>query len=149
MGIVRFDPYRTFGNISKRMGDIMGDFEKGFSIDYGNFAPRVDIAEDEKNLYFHAELPGVKKEDVKVTINNDNVLLIKGEKKREDKFEEKTEDKYFLKVERSFGTFTRSFSLPENVKTDSINAKYDNGVLNITLEKIEPEKPKEVEVEIK
>jgi HSP20 family protein len=148
MPVVRFDPFRTFGTLSKRMGDFMSEAEKGFSIDYGNFAPRVDIAEDEKNLYFHAELPGIKKEDVKVTVNNDNILLIKGEKKREDKFEDKVDDKCFLRVERSFGTFTRSFELPGNVKTDSINAKYDNGILNITLEKIEPEKPKEVEVEI-
>jgi len=149
MAVVRFDPFRTFGTLSKRMGDFMSDAEKGFTFDYGNFAPRVDIAEDEKNLYFHAELPGVKKEDVKVTVNNDNILFIKGEKKRDAKFEEKTDEKYFLRVERSFGSFTRSFELPNNVRTDSINAKYENGILNITLEKIEPEKPKEVNIDIK
>jgi HSP20 family protein len=148
MALVRFDPYSTFNLMSKKINDFMGEVEKGVTVDYGSFAPRVDIAEDEKALYIHAELPGIKKEDVKVSVNNDNVLIIKGEKKRDSKFEEKAEDKCFLRVERSFGTFTRSFMLPDNVKTDSINAKYDNGVLNITLDKVEPQKPKEVTVEI-
>lgn len=148
MGIIRFDPFRGFDMLSKRMGNAFGDIEKGFTVDYGTFAPRVDITEDEKNLYFHAEMPGVKKEDVKVTINNDNILMIKGEKRRDERFEEKAEDKCYLRVERSFGTFTRSFALPDNVNKESINAKYDDGILRVILEKIEPEKPKEIHVEI-
>jgi HSP20 family protein len=149
MAIIRFDPFRGFESLSRRMSQLASDFEKGLTIDYGSFAPRVDISEDEKKLYFHVELPGIAKEDVKVSINNDNVLMIKGEKKREERFEDKAEDKCFLRVERVFGAFTRSFALPENINTDSISAKYENGVLNIELDKKEPEKPKEVLIEIK
>jgi HSP20 family protein len=146
MALVRFDPLRGFENMMRKMNDFVGDFDKGFNVEYGGFAPRCDISEDEKNLYVHVELAGIKKEDVKVTINDDNLLIIKGEKKREEKQE--NEDKTYIRVERTFGAFTRSFMLPENVKHDSINAKYENGVLNITLEKVEPRKPREVEISV-
>ena len=144
MALVRFDPFRGFENLSKKMSDFIGDFDKGVNIEFGGFAPRVDISEDEKYLYVHAELPGINKENVKITVNDDNVLIIKGEKKRE----EVVEDKTFIRVERNYGSFSRSFMLPDNVKTDSISAKYENGILSLTLEKIEPVKPKEVNVEI-
>lgn len=146
MGLVRFDPFRGFENVMRKMNDLVGDFDKGMNIEYGGFAPRCDISEDEKNLYVHVELPGISRDEVKVTINDDNLLMIKGDKKREEKTE--NEDKSYIRVERTFGSFTRSFMLPENVKKDSINAKYDNGVLSITLEKIEPKKPKEIEISV-
>lgn len=148
MAIVRFDPFRSFEGVTRRMQNIASELEKGFNIEYGAFAPRIDIYEDEKNLYLHAELAGVKKEDVKVSINDENVLIIKGEKKREMKSENKDEERCFLRVERAFGEFTRSFMLPENIDKESISAKYDSGVLEITLAKKEPEKPKEVEIKI-
>ncbi len=144
MSLVRFDPFRGFESLSKKMNDFVGEFDKGFNIEFGSFAPRIDIAEDEKSIFFHVELPGIKKEDVKVSITDGNIMMIKGEKKRE----EKVEDKSFIRVERNYGSFSRSFELPNNVKTDSIAAKFEDGVLNISLEKIEPQKPKEVEVEI-
>jgi HSP20 family protein len=146
MSIVRFDPIRGFENMAKRVNNFIGEFDRGINIEYGNFAPRVDISEDEKNIYLYAELPGLKKEDVKVTINEENVLMLKGEKKREEKTE--AEDKSYIKLERTFGAFTRSFILPNNVKTDSINAKFEHGVLNLTLEKVEPKKPKEIEISL-
>jgi HSP20 family protein len=142
-----FDPAKTFEQFAKKMNDLSSDFDKGFSVEFGGFAPRVDISEDEKNMYLHVELAGVRKEDVKVTINDDNLLLIKGEKKKINTEDDK-KDQTFLRAERLYGEFTRSFTLPHNVKKDSIAAKYENGVLEITLEKIEPEKPKEVNVEI-
>lgn len=144
MALVRFDPFRGFESLTKKLNEFAGEFEKGFNIEFGAFAPKIDIAEDEKNIFFHVELPGIKKEDVKVSLTDGNVLMIKGEKKREDK----VEDKCYIRVERNYGSFSRSFELPDNVKTDSISAKYDNGVLNLTLEKVEPQKPKEVEVNI-
>ena len=149
MALVRFDPFRGFESLSKRMGDFFGEADKGFNIEFGAFAPRVDISEDEKHLFVHAELPGIKKEDVKVTINDDNVLIIKGEKKREEKVEDKDDSKTYIRVERNYGSFSRSFMLPDNVRTDSIEAKYENGILSLSLEKVEPAKPKEVHVEIK
>ncbi len=147
MSIVRFDPFRNFEGLTRRMNSFMSEFDKGLGLEFGDFSPKVDISEDEKHIYFHAELPGLDKEDVKVTINND-VLIIKGEKKREEKIEENDEDNCFIRVERRFGEFSRSFVLPDNINSDSISAKVNNGVLDISIEKTEPEKPKEVKVEI-
>jgi HSP20 family protein len=110
------------------------------------FAPRVDVAEDEKHLYLHVELPGLEKENVSVTVNDEGVLTIKGERKQE------TEDKNgknYLRVERSYGSFVRSFALPETVKADTIQGAFDKGVLTLTLEKTDVVKSKEIPVEIK
>lgn len=146
MAIVRFDPFRGFESLARRMNEFLDEFEKGFSISTAEFSPRVDISEDEKNIYVSVEVPGVSKEDIKVTINSDNVLIIKGEKKREFKTEDK--ERNYIRVERSYGSFQRSFMLPDNVNKDNIKAKFDNGVLNITLEKVEPEQPKQIEISI-
>jgi HSP20 family protein len=136
------------------MANIADEFEKGFSVEYGPFAPRIDISEDENNLYFIAELPGVKKEDAKVTISDDNIIYFKGTKKRpfepdEAKDGEVQKSEYnYIRAERSYGEFTRSFTLPENINKDSITAKYEDGILTVTLAKIEPVKPKLIEVSI-
>lgn len=146
MSLVRFDPFRGFEDAFRKMGSFMGDIDKGVNIEYGGFAPRVDISEDEKNIFVHAEIPGVIKEDVKVTLNDENILTIKGEKKSSAK--EENEDKTFIRLERTYGSFVRSISLPGKVKTDSINARFENGVLSLTLEKVEPVKPKEIEISV-
>jgi HSP20 family protein len=162
MSLVKFEPFRGFESIARRMNTMMSDFEKGFNIEYGSYSPRVDIAEDDKKIYFHVELAGIKKEDVKVTINDDNVLIIKGEKRREERFgspeltdggadggsQESSTSKSYLRVERSFGEFVRSFMLPDNVNTENISAKYTDGVLHIELEKVQPTPPKEIPVNI-
>ena len=146
MAIVKFDPFRGLTGLTRRFGDLFEDFENGINIEYGGFAPKVDISEDEKNVYLNVELPGIRKEDVKVTVNDDNVLTIKGTKKKEETVEDKEGDRSYIRVERSYGEFARSFVLPDTVKTDKIDAKYENGVLNLTLEKVEPKKPKEIEI---
>lgn len=148
MGIVRFDPMRGFESLSRRLTAMANEMEKGYNIDFGGFTPRIDISEDEKYIFLNAEVPGIAKEDVRLTVNDENVLVIKGTKKRDDKEEVKNENISFIRVERSFGEFQRSFMLPENVNKESINAKFENGVLTISLEKIEPAKPKEIEVSI-
>jgi HSP20 family protein len=107
------------------------------------YVPRVDISEDTNNIYVHAELPGMAKDDVKVTVADD-ILTIRGEKKHE----EKKEDKNYFRIERRFGEFARQFTLPENVKEDEVMANFNNGVLEITIPKGEPAKPKEREIPI-
>ena len=139
----RFDPARGFEHAAKKMNEFFNDFDKGFSVEFGGYAPRVDITEDEKMLYLHVELAGVKKEDVKLSVNDENVLIIKGEKRKPE-----NQDRSHVRAERNYGPFSRSFNLPDNVNKESINAKFENGVLEITLEKKEPEKPKEYQVNI-
>ncbi len=147
MTLVRFEPFRTFESMLRRFDELFDDLLRSTPtrFELGSFSPRVDISEDEHNVYIQAELPGVNKEDVKVTISEDRVLTIRGEKKQERKVEERN----FLRVERTFGSFSRSFMLPENVKVDDIDAKFENGVLTITIPKVEPSKPKEVEVKVR
>lgn len=144
MTVVRFDPVRSFEAVSKRMGDIAGEVEKGFSFEFGSFAPRVDIVEDDNKIYFQVELPGLGKEDVKLKINDEDVLVISGEKKKA----EESDDKNCIRNERSFGEFSRSFQLPEDIDRESIDAKFENGILDISIAKKEPEKPEEVEIKI-
>lgn len=148
MAILRFDPISGFNSITRKMNDFIGEFDKGLSIEYGGFAPRIDILEDENHLYVQAEMPGLKKEDVKVKINDEGMLCISGDKKREQK-ETLTENGYkIIRSERNYGSFSRSFVLPENADKSSIKAKFENGILDISLKKIEPEKPKETHIDI-
>lgn len=146
MALVRFDPYRGFEGLARRMNKIMGEMEKGVSIEAGGFTPRVDIVEDDKNLYVHVEVPGMGKEDVKISLGEDNLMTIKGEKKSE--YAEDDKDKSCIRSERCFGKFSRSFILPEDIDKDNISAKFDNGVVEIAVPRKEPEKPKEIDVEI-
>jgi len=148
MNLIKYNPFREFDSLAKRMSGLLNDFDDSiFSDGFGlkrNIFPAVDIKEDDKNYYLHAEVPGIKKEDIKITMNEDNILQIKGEKK----YENKNEKDNWIRVERGFGEFSRSFALPEDVKQDNIKAKYKDGILEITLEKKEPSKPKEIEVKI-
>lgn len=144
MALIKFDPYRGFEGLGRRMSKLMEDAEKGFTIEGGGFAPRVDITEDDKNIFVHAELPGLKKEEVKLSLNEDRMLTLSGEKKKE----ELKEGQGWVRNEISYGSFSRSFILPDNTDIDSVNAKFDNGVLEVTIGKKEPEKPKEINVEI-
>ncbi|MCO5251922.1 MAG: Hsp20/alpha crystallin family protein [Candidatus Kapabacteria bacterium] len=154
MTYLRLDPFKGFEKLTRRMANIADEFDKGFSIEYGPFAPRIDISEDENNLYFTAELPGVKKEDVKVTVSDDKIIYFKGSKKSPYANEEVVDgevqkpERTYIRAERAYGDFTRSFTLPDNINKDSISAKYDDGILTVTLAKIEPVKPKQIEVSI-
>ena len=106
--------------------------------------PRVDIVEEEKAYKLHADLPGLDKKDINITLEN-GVLTIKGEKK-EEKRESKT-DRYYH-YERRYGAFQRSFSLPDHVDNKHVDANYKNGVLEITLKKSEKAQPKAIEVNV-
>ena len=108
------------------------------------WGPCMDVSEDKTNIVVMAELPGMEAKDVEVSITGD-VLNIKGEKKEEK--EEK--DEYRHVVERSYGTFQRSFQLPASVQSDKIKASFDKGVLKIVLPKTEETRKKEISVEVK
>jgi len=144
MTLLRFNPARGFESISRRMGEFMNELDKGISFEMGGFTPRADITEDELNIFFHLELPGMSKESVKISVNEDRILTIKGEKKRA----ELSEDKNYIRNERVFGEFSRSFVLPENIDYEKIAAKFENGVLELAIPKKEPEKPKEINIDI-
>ena len=144
MTLVRFNPMRGFEKAQRRMNSFINDLEKGVSFEMGGFNPRVDITEDDKHMYVHAEMPGIPKENVNISVNEDLMLTIKGEKSKD----ELKESQSYVRTERAYGNFSRSFVLPENVDTENIKAKFENGVLELTLPKIEPPKPKEIEVNI-
>jgi HSP20 family protein len=145
MGVIKIDPFRGFDSLARRVNEAFDEVQRGgFTFEMGDFSPRVDVSEDANALTFHAELPGIPKESVKITITDRNVLTIRGEKKREDK----QEGKNYMRVERSYGSFARSFNLPDNLNTDAIKAAFDNGVLTVEIPKVEPAKPKETEINI-
>ena len=150
MSLVKFEPFRNLNQLSRRMNSMMNEFDTDAVFNSRNgFNPNVDVHEDEKNITIEAEIPGVKKEDIKVSVNEENVLVLKGTKNRETKTEDTKDGATYLRVERNFGEFTRSFVLPDNVNTDSIDAEFKDGLLKVVLEKKEPAKPRELEVSIK
>lgn len=145
MTLIKFNPFKELETLSERMRSIFDDLPTAFNLDLtSSFYPRVDIAEDDQNVYVTAELPGVDKKDVKVSLQ-DNVLTIKGEKKSEIK----DENKNYFRIERTYGSFCRSFQLPAEVDHDKVKAKFENGMLMIEAAKKEPTSRNEKLIEIK
>jgi len=135
-----------FLNMQKDIDRMFDRFRMNVPDDNGNYGltPSVDIIENDEDFTVHVELPGVDKKDVKITVA-DGILTLKGEKKYT--YEDKTDR--FQRVERTFGSFERSFTLPTTVKSEEIAASYSNGVLTISLPKAEQAKAKEIEVNVK
>lgn len=140
MTMLRFEPFRGLDTVTRRMFDTMNDIKP----DISDFSPKVDIAHEEKAITLLIEIPGVNKEDVKISINEDRVLTISGEKKQHQTIDQQA----FLRTERRFGSFTRSFKLTDLIDIQGIQAEFNNGVLSVTLPKIEQEQPKSIEVKI-
>ena len=115
----------------------------GWSLPETGWHPAIDIHENESDLVVVADLPGMTAEDVKIHVKED-VLAITGAKKRQ----EQTEDNTYYRIERSYGSFERSFSLPSKIDTDKISAAFGNGVLTITLPKVEEVKAREIPVSV-
>jgi len=143
-----FDPFEEWGTIQDRINRL---FEETFgrypvgkreSLER-TWSPVVDIYEEKDNIIVKAELPGIKKEDVSIEIKN-NVLTISGERKHEA---EKKKENYH-RIERYYGKFSRSFTLPETVQVDKVKASYKDGILEITLPKAEEAKPKSIPITI-
>lgn len=144
MTMISINPAKAMEELSKKAGAIFGDFEKGVNFEYGSFKPRVDITEDKDNIYIYSDIPGLSKEEIKVFIDEDNKLHLKGDKKKD----KKNENQVFLRTERIFGDFERTILLPDAIKKEEISAKYENGVLALTIQKVEPPLPKEIEIQI-
>ncbi len=145
MTLVRFKPIREFDNINDSIQKYFDDFtsmKSSFNTD--TFTPKFDISEKGNQFIIETEVPGVKKENLKITLQ-DNILTIQGEKKN---VSNESERKYFL-TERTYGSFKKSFTLPEEVDSDKVNAKFNDGVLSVTLDKVEEVSPVEKVIEVK
>jgi HSP20 family protein len=121
--------------------DSYGDRDEALTT--STFAPAVDVYEDEHNITLNIEVPGIDEKDIDVRVEN-NTLTVHGERK----FEKEQKEENFRRVERQYGSFTRSFTLPNTVDTESIQANYDKGVLKIQLAKKAEAKPKQIKVNV-
>ena len=124
--------------VSSMLNDLMG-WNRNNAL--SSWAPNVDIVETEDSYQIHAELPGITEDEVNVTLNN-NVLTLSGEKKQEVKDEKEN----YVRVERTYGKFERSFSLPSNIVADKVDADYKDGVLTITVPKAEEAKSRTIKI---
>ena len=147
--LARFVPFRSpladVAVLQNRLNSIFSDFGRpdDESLAMGNFVPPVDVYEDAQQLVLKLEVPGIKQEDLDVRLEN-QTLTVKGERK----FEQDEKEENFHRIERRYGSFSRSFTLPQTVDTAAAKASYDAGVLTISLAKKEAAKPKQVKVEI-
>lgn len=145
MQLTRWDPFREMEEMFGQRGRGASKKRQGMMpFDDDTWAPRVDISETDKNFQIKVEVPGIKREDVKISIE-DNTLTIQGERKEE----KKEEGRKYHRIECSYGSFERQFGLPPNINQENIDAVFKDGVLMLELPKKEVEKPKQVEVKIK
>lgn len=144
MSIIKYDPFRELKSLQDEMNRLfMANFERPETgeIVRGAWSPSVDIFENKDQLVLEAELPGLKPEEVEISIEN-NLLTIRGERR----FEKKDEGDNFHRVERSYGNFVRTFTLPPTVSAENANAVFENGLLRLTLAKREEAKPRRIEI---
>lgn len=156
MSLIRWNPTRELTtwtselwNMQREINRLFDNFFRGGMQDDGSFGlsywtPAVDIAEHDNEYVVKVELPGVSKDDVKITLES-NILTIRGEKKQD----RETKEENYHRLERMYGSFQRSFTLPSTVRNDKIDAVYKDGILTITLPKAEEAKPKQIEVKVK
>jgi HSP20 family protein len=149
MPIVRWEPFRDLFNLQDRMNRLFEESARGLGRGHeedwslGAWAPAVDIYEHGNDLVLKAELPGVEAKDVDIRIEN-NVLTLRGERKVDSEVKQES----YHRVERSYGAFTRSFTLPSTVDTANVKADYKDGILRITLPKREESKPKQIQINV-
>ena len=144
----RWDPFRELEEMEKRLSTWLGqpavrrEGDKE-AMTVAEWSPLVDISEDEKEYLIKAEIPEMKKDDIKISVQ-DNVLSISGERK----YEKDEKGKKYHRVERAYGSFVRSFTLPEDADGSKVGAEYKDGVLKVHLPKSEKAKPKAIEVKV-
>jgi HSP20 family protein len=143
--IARWEPFRSVTTLQDQINRLFNDaFErKGEESSLSAWAPAVDIYETEQELVVKADLPDVDPKDLDIRVEN-NLLTIRGDRK----FEKKVSEENYLRVERSYGSFARSFTLANTVNSEAIKADYQNGVLTLTIPKREEAKPKQIKVNV-
>jgi HSP20 family protein len=141
----RWDPFRDISKVQEQVNRFLEDsfLRRAGDSSLTAWAPEVDIHETEDALVLEADLPGMDEKDLDVRVEN-NMLTLRGDRK----FEKRVSEENYLRVERAFGSFSRSFSLPHTFDADSIKADYHNGVLTIRVPKREEAKPKQVKVNV-
>ncbi len=148
MNIVKWDPFRELEDVSSRLNRIFGRFparaESGQEmLRVADWSPSADITETDTAYLIKAEIPGVQKEDVKVTVQ-DGMLTMQGERK----MDKEENGKKFHRIERSYGSFVRSFRIPDDADENSVKAAFKDGMLNVTLAKSAKAKPRSVDVTV-
>jgi HSP20 family protein len=145
MSITRYDPFRDLRMLQDEVNRLFSsNLSRSFGdegIARGAWAPTVDIYENKDQIVLEAELPGMNREDFELSIEN-NVLTLRGERR----FEKRDESDNYHRVERSYGSFTRSFTLPQTVSPENVTAEYKNGVLRVVLQKREEVKARRIEI---
>jgi len=145
--ITRWDPFREFSTLQDRMNRLFresyGPEGREESLTTTSFAPPVDVYEDEHNVSLKIEVAGIEEKEIDVRIEN-NVLTVHGERK----FEKEEKEENFRRVERQYGSFTRTFTLPSTVDAEKVSANYDKGILKISLPKKAEAKPKQIKVNV-
>jgi HSP20 family protein len=146
--LTRWDPFKEMDELNKRLTSLfnpslsrLSDGKETMTV--AEWSPLVDITEDDKEYLIKAELPEVRKEDVNVTVEN-GVLSITGQRK----FEKEEKDKRYHRIERAYGSFTRSFTVPDDADDAKVSAEFKNGVLAVRLAKNEKARPKSIEVKV-
>ena len=145
MAIVRWDPFRDLNMLQDRMNRLFDDAGSTWRTDEPaattSWSPSVDIFETEGEIVVKAELPGMDRKDIQLNLEN-NVLSLRGERK----FQKETKDDNYHRIERSYGVFSRAFSIPATVDEERIRADYKDGVLKIVLPKKDQAKPKQIKI---
>jgi len=144
MNLITWDPYRELSSLQNRFNRVFGGTlprERDEELSLGAWIPPVDIMEEKDRILMTAELPGFKESDIEIQMEG-NLLTLRGERKSEVEKEGRT----FHRMERSYGQFVRSFTLPNNVDRERIQAKFSNGLLEIELPKREEAKPKQIKI---
>jgi HSP20 family protein len=145
MSITRYDPFRDLRALQDEVNRLFSSgISRGFDdegIVRGAWTPNVDIYENKDNIVLEAELPGMNREDFELTVEN-NVLTLRGERR----FEKRDEGDNYHRVERAYGSFTRSFTLPQTVSAENAAAEYKDGVLRVVLQKREEVKARRIEI---
>lgn len=145
MSIVRYDPFRDLRTLQEEVNRLFStNLTRGFGeegIGRGAWNPSVDIYENKDQIVLEAELPGMNREDFELSVEN-NVITLRGERQ----FEKKDDSDNYHRVERSYGSFTRSFTLPQTVSGEGATAEYRNGVLRVTLPKREETKARRIQI---